>query len=48
MTEPITRKKLASKPAVNTALKITIEDFLKDNPWAFEHELSETYHDIKF
>lgn len=40
MVEPITRKKLTSKPSVNTALKNAIEDFLQQNPWAFEHGLS--------
>jgi hypothetical protein len=32
----------------NHALKQAIEIFLKDNPWAFEEEKSEDYHQIVF
>ena len=34
--EPITRKKVEGKCYPNHALKQAIDDFLKENPWAFE------------
>ena len=48
MVEPISRKPMNNKAYPNLALKNTIELFLQQNPWAFEHEIDEDYLKIDF
>lgn len=47
--DPNTSKPLAKNIMYNNvALKQGIQNFLKENPWAFEYKLGENYHDIQF
>jgi len=47
--DPNTSKPIAKNIMYNNvALKQGIQNFLKENPWAFEYKLGENYHDIQF
>ena len=46
--EPISRKKFNGPLYPNISLKLAIEDFLENNPWAFEYSQDDTLFDIQF
>jgi|JI6StandDraft_1071083.scaffolds.fasta_scaffold132410_2 STIP1 family protein 1 len=46
--EPITRRKVEGRVFPNHALKQATEEFLKQNPWAFEEEKGEDFNLIPF
>lgn len=47
--DPVTGKALKKNLMYNNvSLKQGIQDFLKENPWAFEYKLGENYQDIPF
>jgi len=47
--DPVTRDPISMEHIYpNLNLKQAIETFLKENPWAFEHKLNESFADINF
>lgn len=48
-TDPVTREPIEEKNCYpNLAIKQTIEQFIEQNPWAYDYYSGETIEDIKF
>jgi STIP1 family protein 1 len=49
LVDPVARTPITKDGVVpNLNIKQAIEEFVKNNPWSFEHVLGETFMDIKF
>lgn len=46
--DPTTRQPISRELYPNQNIKQAIQYFLLNNPWAFEYESGEDYHNIKF
>ena len=46
--DPFSRQPISNVLYPNLLVKTLIDDFLEQNPWAYEHMPGEDYHNIKF